>query len=227
MNILEKKTFRLLLLGAVLSVIIIFTPTRDPHTVANPDPNHTHADFAVWVLGKKLDFSDAHYMSGSSTDEHTHDEEGEYLNQYLHLHDGNGHVLHGHKPGLTIGEYFASLGLPMTGNCFSLDEFQFSSLDSGIVASYALTRELCTNGKFHWQMIVNGQERPFDPSYTFGDLDQILLLYQAGDTWDAEWKQMTDDACLYSKRCPWRGEPPTENCIADPAVPCTVPEDEL
>ena len=40
-------------------------------------------------------------------------------------------------------------------------------------------------------------------------------------------EQLTDDACRYSKTCPWRGDPPAENCIADPAVPCVVPEDDL
>ena len=40
-----------------------------------------------------------------------------------------------------------------------------------------------------------------------------------------ELQEMTDDACKYSKTCPWRGEPPAESCIADPAVPCTAPLD--
>ena len=58
---------------------------------------------------------------------------------------------------------------------------------------------------------------------------QILLTYQNEDEASMERiteqkEEMTDDACLYSKTCPWRGEPPAENCIADPEVPCVLGE---
>ncbi|HRH94119.1 MAG TPA: hypothetical protein PKV72_06345, partial [Candidatus Peribacteria bacterium] len=72
----------------------------------NPDPNHTHADFAVWIGGKQQDFSAPKYMSGESTDV-VHDER---LSKYFHLHDGNGRVIHRHKPGLPLGDFFASIG---------------------------------------------------------------------------------------------------------------------
>jgi hypothetical protein len=70
-------------------------------------------------------------------------------------------------------------------------------------------------------MFVNGTEMGFDPSYVFADLDQILLTYDDGSMpVREELRRMTSDACLYSGTCPWRGKPPTENCVADPAVPC-------
>ena len=49
--------------------------------------------------------------------------------KYLHLHDGNGHVIHRHKPDLTLGDFFHSLGMTMTSSCFELDDFQFQHLD--------------------------------------------------------------------------------------------------
>jgi len=162
--------------------------------VQNPDPNHTHADFAIWVDGAQVDFSESKYMSGLSTDEHTHDEEGEYLHKFLHLHDGNGNVLHSHKSDQTLREFFDSLG------------YSFSN-------------------EYAWRMFINGEEHEFDLSYAFQDMDQILLTTSSNET-DVlnQIAHITDEACLYSKTCPWRGDPPTENCVADPEVPCVETE---
>ena len=192
-------------------------------TAENPDPNHAHADFAVWVEAAKLDFSDAIYMSSAPRT----DAGGQLVptdipgRQYLHLHDGNGHVMHRHKPELTVGDFFTSIGLTMTTTCLKLDDHQFAALDEGWKNDFGITKNLCTNGKFHWTMVVNNKEMPMDPSYVFADNDKIMLSYSAADIWSGEWKTMTDDACLYSQTCPWRGKPPAEGCIADPTVPCT------
>ena len=73
------------------------------------------------------------------------------------------------------------------------------------------------------RLFVNGKELPYvdHDNYVFADGDRILIT---DATTDAEVRQelslMTDDACLYSKTCPWRGAPPTEGCVADPEVPC-------
>ena len=165
----------------------------------NPDPNHTHADFAVFVEGKQLDFSDEKYMSS----------EQKHLGQYLHLHDGLGSVIHRHKPGLTLGEFFATIGFTMERDCFATDTGQ---------------RTCNAGGENIWRLFVNATEQPFDPSFAFNDTDHLLLSYGSSDEeiFD-QLKQMTDDACLYSRTCPERGEPPAENCIADPAVPCVAP----
>ncbi len=188
--------------------------------VANPDPSHVHADFAVWIEGEKIDFSDPKYMSGVSTDETTHDEEDEYHHQYLHLHDGIGHVIHTHKPGYLIKDFFSSIGFSMTANCMTLD--------SGV--------DICPNELGQkWMMFVrhrpldgnDWEEMAWNPDYEFQDLDQILLTFQAQDEEtriEEQKEEMTDDACLYSKTCPWRGEPPAESCVADPEVPCVIEE---
>ena len=237
---------RQILLSGVLGImgvlgVVAFVTYEPPK---NPDPNHTHTDFAVWVNGQQLDFSDARYMSSVpvpayipfvervSAHNGVDDEHEETTipgREYLHLHDGNGHVIHRHKPGLTIGDFFASIGLPMADQCLTLDEFQYGKLDAGWKDSYALTPKLCTNGKFHWRMYVihpdgSSSESGLDAYYVPQDEDQILLTYDAGDVHDAELEMMTNDACLYSKTCPWRGEPPAENCLADPAIPCVIPE---
>ena len=218
----------------------------------NPDPNHTHADFAVWVDGKKFDFSGPAYMSESEGEETDGDHEthGHKHHPYLHLHDGIGHVIHRHKPGLTMGAFLVSMG-------FSLKEKQgINGAPSGCVVIPG-GRKLCDEQDTIWRVMLNGHELSCAPGvegcpqdghgetpdrgtdiveiwkYVFTDGDKMLIEY--GD-WRAlategqlqtHFAGMTDDACLYSKTCPWRGKPPAENCIADPAVPCTVPEEDL
>lgn len=209
-------TFIMLVLGIVAGVF--------PRYAKNPDPNHTHADFAVWINGTKWDFSGDAYMSGASTDDATHDEEDEVHHPYLHLHDGNGHVIHRHKPGLMLGDFLLSLGVeftePTARNNFT-DCLKFP----GDASSY------CKEEGNVWTLYVNGEqgdgvEKKQTPLmeawyYDFHDGDSILLWYgKLSDAPDDALKAMTSDACLYSKTCPWRGDPPVENCIADPAVPC-------
>jgi len=191
---------------AFASLLLLAACTWPFGTAENPDPNHTHADFAVFVAGKEVDFGKDQYMSGSASDpehkgaKHTH----------LHLHDEIGTVLHRHKPGLKIGEFFKSIGFTMTNDCFG------SEKDGGIVCS--------APGK-KWRMFVSGKEKPLDPGYVFVDLDRILLTYGSGEEQvQKELQAVGKDACLYSRTCPWRGDPPAENCIADPAVPCVIPE---
>lgn len=183
----------------------------DIRAAENPDPNHTHADFAMYVHGEKIDFSDNAYMSGLSTDDNTHDEEHEYHHEHLHLHDGVGHVIHRHKPGLSLSEFFASIGFELTYDCVVMAE-------NGLV---------CNDEGIEWKMVMNGEPTAWSPDYVFEDLDQILMSYGATDEQlAAQWEEMTDDACLYSRTCPQRGDPPAENCVADPAVPCVAPLDE-
>lgn len=167
------KCRALVIAGLLLFVGVLTWAWWPKEFIKNPDPNHTHADFAVWVDGKKMDFS-AHV--------HLHD--------YLHLHDGVGHVVHRHKPGLTLKEFFDSLD----------------------VAFKEPTR---------WRMFIGDVAKEFDLHYVFKDTDRILLTNSAGNAEVlGQLEKLTRDACLYSRTCPWRGEPPAENCIADPKVPC-------
>lgn len=192
-----------ILIGIAVGVWQFFWPT---HPAVNPDPNHTHADFAVWVGDRQVNFSLPQYMSGTS-DESDPDHEKHDL--YFHLHDGNGHVIHRHKPGLTVGEFFATLGMEMTPECFRFNP-NMNVCNQDTPETQAI-----------WRLYVNGVEQSFDPGYAFDDTDQLLFSYDDGSMpIPDQVRKLTSDACLYSKTCPWRGEPPTENCIADPAVPC-------
>ncbi len=195
--------------------------------VANPDPNHTHADFAIWVDGKQMDFSGEQYMSGASTDA-TH--EGA-KDTYLHLHDGNGGVVHRHKPGLMFGQFMVTnLGLNLAhdvtydanGGTVDIVCLFKDSVRTALGVQPAEDAP-CLSGNMRG--FVNGKEVPAFSlnEYVFADGDSILVTDATDQaTVDAQLAALTDDACKYSKTCPWRGAPPTENCIADPEVPCTV-----
>ncbi len=203
--------FRILsLLLAAFVVVWALGPGRTHAPAVNPDPNHTHADFAVWVRGKQIDFSLPKYMSGLSTDA-VHDETH---SKYFHLHDANGRVIHRHKPDLSLGEFFTSIG------------FGFGSKVEDEWCWYALQEKrpfaACESGPM--KLYVNGKLTPGNPAdYVFADNDKLLLtdaLLQDDITYQLG--LLSNDACLYSRTCPERGDPPTENCIADPEVPCKI-----
>jgi hypothetical protein len=174
------------------------------HPAVNPDPNHMHADFAVWIGKSQVNFALPQYMSGTA-DERDPNHQKHHL--YYHLHDGNGHIIHRHKPDLPLGDFFATLGMEMIEQCMKLSPTQWVCNEEGVGI---------------WRLYINGKEEGFHPGYVFRDLDHLLLTYDDGSMpVRDQLNRMTNDSCLYSKTCPWRGAPPIENCIADPTVPCT------
>lgn len=203
-----KKLLPIIVLIVVgLGMTFTYRASRVP--AQNPDPNHTHVDFLVLLDGEKVDFTDEVFMTGESTEDHTRDPALGPLRKFLHLHDGLGHVIHRHKPGLTLRDFFDSISVGFTAECI-------------LYADPAINRDAACSAH-PWRMVVNGQERPFSLEYEFVDGDKILLTTTVGDV-AAEWGMMTDDACRYSQTCPWRGKPPIENCVADPEVPCVAPK---
>lgn len=194
------------MLCTLAGIVVFVTSAVIIRPSKNPDPNHTHADFAVWIQNERVDFAKPEYMSGLSTDDHSVEHEGDH-DKYFHLHDGNGDVIHRHKPDLTLAEFFATIGMKMTDTCFTVGEQAPVCNDA-------------TAGKV-WHMVINGQEDAFNPSYAFRDLDKILLTYGSDESQMYEqYKALTDEACLFSQVCRWRPPPPVENCIADPEIPC-------
>lgn len=184
--------------GALGEIIVEGPPNPLLFSAVNPDPSHTHADLAIWVKGEKRDLSAEKYMQGEESGDNAKEENP-------HLHGGVGHIIHRHKPGQSIGDFLGALGITAVRQCVIFDGGE----------------SVCASGDAQWRMFVNGKERPFDAGFVFEDMDAILLTYGATDAQaNAQIAAMSSDACLYSRTCPERGEPPEENCIADPAVPC-------
>ena len=193
-----------IVVGALIATLVVRPPVA--HIPAkNPDPEHNHADFAVWINGKQLDFSDAKYMT-------TEEEEAAApigsVKKYFHLHDGDGHVMHRHKPGLTLCEFFDSLNNPKGRPEFSVRGTDF----------------FYRGTEYNEQLYVNGVLQPdVGCSYVFNDGDHLLITNDTDATEvQKELSLMTDDGCRYSKTCPWKGPPPDESCVADPTVPCKI-----
>lgn len=183
---------------SILFILFARLSTEVPLWAANPDPDHTHADLAIVIDGKKFDLSAERYMS---TEERA-------LHPAFHLHDGNGDVIHRHKPGIDLASFLQSIGFTTNDHCLTPPD----------------GASTCDGDGKTWRMVVNGGERALDLSYVFQDLDRILLSYgPTGVSRESDWSHVTDEACLYSRTCPSRGLPPTEKCIADPAVRCLDP----
>lgn len=157
---------------------------------------HIHSDFKVYINGKSLDFSLAKYQS----------KEGKELNPYIHLHDGNGNVIHVHKKGIKLGDFFNSLGFKFSSDCLVLD--------TGI--------KYCSDTENKLQLFVNGKQNSLFDKYELQDLDRILITYgQTSNTvLQNQISSVADTACIYSLTCPQRGKPPTESCVGGLGTGC-------
>jgi len=199
---MSKKTKLYLILSAVLLIIIgigiwevVRTPTPDDDIV---EQYHTHADFKVYINNKTINFSLDKYQS----------HEDEPHDAFTHLHDGNGDVIHFHKEGITLGYFFKTIKMEFTKDCFTLDTGE----------KYCSTQD----GFNKLELWVNGEINEEFENYIPQDLDRILITYGhlGGDRGLIQLESVTDKACIYSKTCPERGEPPTENCVKALGVPC-------
>lgn len=147
---------------------------------------HAHFDLKVFTGGVAADLSLPKYQSP----------EGKELHQFIHLHDGIGKVVHMHKEGLSLKEFFDSIKIT-----FPPDN-QTSKLS----------------------VYVGGVINPAGLSYKPNDLDQILVTYGSSDAKivEAQIKSVSNDACIYSEKCPERGTPPTENCVGGLGTDCEI-----
>lgn len=169
---------------------------KNPITVSPSEKYHAHTGFKVYLNGKVQDFSQDKYQS----------KEGKELNKDIHLHDNNGDIIHLHKQGKVLGEFFSSLGITFTNTCF---DFNGGGKN-------------CSDGKNTLRFYVNGKINPSFASYVPADLDRILITF--GNSSEEEIQKqinsVSDTACIYSEKCPERGTPPTEHCVGGLGSDC-------
>lgn len=158
---------------------------------------HTHFDIKIYLSGKRVDLGLAKYQSS----------EGKELNPDIHLHGGNGNIVHIHKQGATLGELFDSLKMKLTSSCFTLDNGQ------KFCNSSANTLKLVVNGK-----LVNDFE-----THAPQDLDRILISFgpKEDKNLTIQKNSVTDLACIYSEKCPERGTPLPESCVGGLGTGCS------
>ncbi|HYD35112.1 MAG TPA: hypothetical protein VD999_03535 [Vitreimonas sp.] len=78
---------------------------------------HYHAGFQVYVDDVKQDYSDWKYMNFTPCGDHQEKQTPEEEQQEkAHLHDGNGDVVHVHRPGATWGDLFKNIGVTLDAN---------------------------------------------------------------------------------------------------------------
>ena len=170
---------------------------------------HAHFDFALFVNGEQFDFSLPKYQThatSSATEEA--EEVGPHAEEEsdVHLHDGNAKIIHIHRSGVTLAEFFSSLGMDLTDACLTLDTGS----------------PLCTGDAHSLKLFVNGARIENSGTYQPKDLDQVLLSYgPLGDN-DLEKQRagVSDEACIYSETCPERGTPPEEACVGGLGTGC-------
>ena len=180
--------FRSLIKAAILKAPV----TQKPAEAAF----HIHANFKVILNGQPFDFSAAKYQSNNGKD----------LDENIHLHDGKGDLIHLHKQGVTLGEFFKSMKITFNKDCF-ID-------DSG--------KKYCNSGASTLKFFVNGNPNTRFDSYVPQDLDRILITYgnEGQDVIGQEIAGVGDDACIYSEKCPERGTPPAEKCVGGLGTGC-------
>ena len=151
-----------------------------------PEAYHAHFDIQIYQNGKAVDLSLPKYQSI----------EGKELNEYVHLHDGNGKVVHLHKSGIDLKTFIDS-----------------------IKVTFAPNTNLNT-----LKVYVNGNPEPSLLSYIPNDLDKILISYGpiSDTTIETQIKSVSDTACIYSEKCPERGKPPTEACVGGVGTECVI-----
>jgi hypothetical protein len=188
--------------GIVLIAGVIYYSVQRDDTAHQNDEFHIHADLKVYINNKGLDLSLDRYQTGET---HSGADNGHSHTIDMHIHDNFGSVLHLHAPGVSLGQFFETIGMRFTQSCFVLENAE----------SY------CNTEAKKLKMYVNGELEPELSGYVFSDLDKILITY--GEDSEADILEqratLTDDACIYSLTCPERGTPPPEECSGDGGCP--------
>ena len=107
---------------------------------------HVHAAFAVKINGEKLNFSQPQYQVRS---------------KYIHVENNDGNTLHRHATRVPVGEFFRSVGMNVTNNCFTLEN----------------KTRYCSNGTSNLEFYVNGNKTNSIANYVLKDNDRILIVY--------------------------------------------------
>ncbi len=175
---------------------------RAPVTSSTTQEVHEHADFRIVVNGAAVDLSGGRYMSTKE----------KALSPLVHLHNGNGAMIHTHAAGVTLGTFLASLGITLTNDCVTIPGSSLAPANG----------ELCNGSGNALVLMVNGGTVDDKPNYIIKDLDRILLYFGAEDqkAVDAYAKAAPDEACIYSRTCPERGVPPDEECAGGLGADC-------
>ena len=106
---------------------------------------HWHADFKVFVDGKPISFVKRELMVKA---------------QYVHIENMDGDVIHVHASGVTIGEFFRTLGMQFDDECLEIGR-----------------NDYCSDEQKTLKFFVNGEPNELFGDYLISDQDQLLISY--------------------------------------------------
>lgn len=108
---------------------------------------HWHANFSVSIHGDRVNFSKERYMVRS---------------QYVHLEGGDGTTIHKHATGVTLADFFDTVGWKLTNDCLS--------------AANGTT--YCTGDGGRLRILVDGNEVDNPDEYEIQNNDTIRVVYE-------------------------------------------------
>lgn len=156
---------------------------------------HIHADVKMYINDAVYDLGQDKYQS---TDE-------QELDEHVHFHDNNGNIIHLHTAGVTLPDFFETLGIIMSNDCVVVDGRSYCGTTGDVVEYY-----------------VNNIPQEAIDEYVIADEDRILITINPSgqQAIEQQLKSVTDEACIYSETCPERGSPPTEGCVGGLGTKC-------
>jgi hypothetical protein len=152
-----------------LATLIIFIGARYafmPKIVAT----HFHANFAIFIDGKRMDLSDKKYMedvAGCRPD---------YLpmqpKERTHMHNGEDTVVHVHDDGVTWGHFFSNLGFAFGETYLVLDDEKGYFSKGGRNLKFILNGELAVNP---FNQLIQSEDRLLI-SYGTESLEHVMQV---------------------------------------------------
>jgi len=95
--------------------------------------------------------------------------------------------------------------MKITDNCLTTDDGQ----------------ELCSSDENSLKVFVNGRRQIPFVNYAMKDLNRILITYgPLTEDVIAQLNALTDQACIFSEKCPERGKAPEEACVGGLGTDC-------
>jgi len=160
-------------------------------TGGDEEEYHVHADFAVFLNGEQLNFSQKQFMHEESCGKPGQPEPmdlntAEGRAEAMHLHDLNGNVMHVHNENATFPLFFQNIGFSLTKDCIQTKESLY-----------------CNSPTKTLKVFVNAGQVQDYMNYKPQDLDQILVTYgsESQGLVNAQYDSITSQACIYSEKC--------------------------
>jgi len=152
----KKLVIVSLIVGVVVGILLIglvrFVATPDTET-------HYHANFAVFINGKRVAFDGPqYYQEISACDAHATP-----LGR-THMHDENDHLVHVHSDVVTWSDFFTNLGWSLNNSMLYNGKNAYIDGQGG-----------------HLNFVLNGKETRSIADEIIGDKDRLLISFGGDD----------------------------------------------